>query len=113
MAKENLDALTGAAPAALGRTGAVRPEDGLLIGLHQRSSNIPSLAMTGMSYLRRAMVSALRAPGIRDRVDFEYLIAALAHGSGYERVASPGRSDRMIRHRAGYWANPGIPSVAR
>jgi len=31
---------------------------------------------------------------VSDRVVFEHLVAALVHGSGYERIASPGCSDR-------------------
>jgi hypothetical protein len=36
---------------------------------------------------------------IPDRLIFEHGIAALVHGSGYERIASPGGSDRSIRRR--------------
>ena len=36
---------------------------------------------------------------IPDRVVFEHVIAALVHGSGYERIASPGCSDATIRRR--------------
>lgn len=36
---------------------------------------------------------------VPDRVVAEHVVAALAHASGYERVASPGRSDRTIRGR--------------
>jgi Transposase DDE domain len=45
---------------------------------------------------------------IRDRVVFEHVVAALVHGSGYERVASPGCSDRTIRRRLKTWAAAGI-----
>jgi hypothetical protein len=34
-----------------------------------------------------------------DRVVFDHIIAALVHGSGYERIASPDCSDRTIRRR--------------
>lgn len=34
---------------------------------------------------------------IPDRLVFEHVIAALVHGSGSERIASPGCSDRTIR----------------
>jgi hypothetical protein len=44
-------------------------------------------------------------PRIPDRVVFEHVIAALVHGSDYERIASPGCSDRTIRHRVKYWAS--------
>lgn len=47
-------------------------------------------------------------PRTPDRVVFEHVIAALVHGSGYERVASPGCSDRTIRRRVKYWAQLGI-----
>ncbi|WP_330333206.1 IS5 family transposase [Streptomyces sp. NBC_00536] len=47
-------------------------------------------------------------PRIPDRVVFEHVIAALVHGSGYERIASPGCSDRTIRRRVKYWALLGI-----
>ena len=36
---------------------------------------------------------------IPDRIVFEHVIAALVHGSGYERIASPGCSDATIRRR--------------
>jgi hypothetical protein len=47
-------------------------------------------------------------PRITDRVVFGHVIAALVHGSGYERVAGPGCSDRTIRRRVRYWAQLGI-----
>ena len=37
-----------------------------------------------------------RMPG---RVVFEHVLAALVHGSGYERIANPGGSDRDYRLR--------------
>ena len=36
---------------------------------------------------------------ISDRVVFEPVVAAPVHGSGYERIASPGCSDATIRRR--------------
>ena len=39
---------------------------------------------------------------------FEHVVAALVHGSGYERIASPGCSDRTIRRLAKDWAERGI-----
>ena len=45
---------------------------------------------------------------IPDRVVFEHVIAALVHGSGYERIASAGCSDRTIRRRLQAWAAAGI-----
>ena len=47
-------------------------------------------------------------PRISDRVVFEHVVAALVHGSGYERIASPGCSDRTIRRRLKDWAGRGI-----
>lgn len=47
-------------------------------------------------------------PRIPDRIVFEHVIAALVHGSGYERIASPGCSDRTIRRRVKYWSQLGI-----
>jgi hypothetical protein len=44
---------------------------------------------------------------IPDRVVFDHVIAALVHGSGYERLASPGCSDRTIRRRLREWATAG------
>jgi hypothetical protein len=41
-------------------------------------------------------------------VVFEHVIAALVHGSGYERIASAGCSDRTIRRRLKAWAAAGI-----
>jgi transposase len=45
---------------------------------------------------------------IPDRVVFEHVVAALVHGSGYERIASPGCSDRTIRRRVHEWAVAGL-----
>jgi Transposase DDE domain len=45
---------------------------------------------------------------IGDRVVFEHVVAALVHGSGYERIATPGCSDRTIRRRLAEWAERGI-----
>jgi hypothetical protein len=44
---------------------------------------------------------------IPDRTVFEHILAALVHGSGYERIASPGCSDRTIRRRVKAWAKLG------
>src|SRR4051794_11088247 len=45
---------------------------------------------------------------VPDRVVFEHVVAALVHGSGYERIASPGCSDATIRRRLKEWAAAGI-----
>ena len=45
---------------------------------------------------------------IEDRVVFEHVIAALVHGSGYERIASRGCSDATIRRRLKEWAAAGL-----
>jgi transposase len=45
---------------------------------------------------------------IPDRVVFEHVVAALVHGSGYERIASPGCSDATIRRRLKEWARAGV-----
>jgi transposase len=45
---------------------------------------------------------------IPDRVVFEHVLAALVHGSGYERIASSGCSDRTIRRRVQQWAAAGL-----
>jgi hypothetical protein len=45
---------------------------------------------------------------VPDRVVFEHVVAALVHGSGYERVATVGCSDRTIRRRLKTWAAAGI-----
>ena len=45
---------------------------------------------------------------IPDRVVFEHVVAALVHGSGYERIASPGCSDATIRRRLQEWAALGL-----
>jgi transposase len=39
---------------------------------------------------------------------FEHVVAALVHGSGYERIASPGCSDRTIRRWVHAWAEAGL-----
>jgi Transposase DDE domain len=45
---------------------------------------------------------------VPDRVVFAHVIAALVHGSGYERIASAGCSDRTIRRRLHEWAMAGL-----
>jgi hypothetical protein len=45
---------------------------------------------------------------IPDRVVFDHVVQALVHGSGYERISSPGCSDRTIRRRVKLWAKMGI-----
>lgn len=45
---------------------------------------------------------------VPDRVVFDHVIAALVHGSGYERIATPGCSDRTIRRRLDDWARAGV-----
>jgi transposase len=47
-------------------------------------------------------------PRVPDRVVFEHVVAALVHGSGYERIASSGCSDRTIRRRLREWAEAGV-----
>jgi hypothetical protein len=45
---------------------------------------------------------------IADRVVFEHVIAALVHGSGYERIERPGCSEGTIRRRLKEWARAGM-----
>lgn len=45
---------------------------------------------------------------IPDRVVFDHVIASLVHGTGYERIATPGCSDRTIRRRVHAWAAAGL-----
>lgn len=45
---------------------------------------------------------------ISDRLVFDHVLAALVHGSGYERIASPGCSDRTIRRRVRGWTDAGL-----
>jgi transposase len=45
---------------------------------------------------------------VPDRLVFDHVVAALVHGSGYERIASPGCSDRTIRRRLHDWAAGGL-----
>jgi hypothetical protein len=45
---------------------------------------------------------------VPDRLVFEHVVAALVHGSGYERIASAGCSDRTIRRRLHEWAAAGL-----
>ena len=47
-------------------------------------------------------------PRSPDRVVVEHVIAALVHGSGYERIARPGCSDATIRRRLKEWASVGV-----
>ena len=45
---------------------------------------------------------------VADRVVFEHVLAALVHGSGYERIASEGCSDATIRRRLKEWSAAGL-----
>jgi transposase len=45
---------------------------------------------------------------IPDRVVFEHVVAALVHGSGYERIATGECSDTTIRRRIKTWAKAGL-----
>src|SRR5260370_4463266 len=45
---------------------------------------------------------------VSGRVVFEHVVAALVHGSGDERIATAGCSDRTIRRRLTAWAALGI-----
>lgn len=45
---------------------------------------------------------------VPDRVVFDHVVAALVHGSGYERIATRGCSDRTIRRRVRAWADAGL-----
>ncbi|WP_031036612.1 IS5 family transposase [Streptomyces sp. NRRL F-5650] len=45
---------------------------------------------------------------VPDRTVFEHVVLALVHGSGYERISTPGCSDRTIRRRVKEWAEQGI-----
>jgi len=48
---------------------------------------------------------------VSDRVVFGHVISALVHGSGYERIATPGCSDRTIRRRLAQWAGWGLAGL--
>jgi hypothetical protein len=50
-------------------------------------------------------------PRVPDRIVFEHVVAALVHGSGYERIASRGCSDRTIRRRVRAWAEAGLAAT--
>jgi transposase len=50
-------------------------------------------------------------PRIPDRIVFEQVVAALVHGSGYERIATAGCSDRTIRRRLHEWAKAGLAAT--
>lgn len=45
---------------------------------------------------------------IADRIVFEHVIAALVHGSGYERIASTACSATTIRRRVRLWSSLGL-----
>ncbi|MEV6022092.1 IS5 family transposase [Streptomyces sp. NPDC052036] len=49
---------------------------------------------------------------VPDGVVFDHIVLALVHGSGYERIATPGCSDRSIRRRVKQWAELGISEPA-
>jgi len=48
---------------------------------------------------------------IAARVVFEHVVAALVHGSGYERIATAACSERTIRRRVKAWAAAGLTEV--
>lgn len=48
---------------------------------------------------------------VPDRVVFDRVVDALVHGSGYERIAIPGCSDRTIRRRLSEWAAAGLAEM--
>lgn len=50
-------------------------------------------------------------PRIPDRVVFEHVVAALVHGSGYERIATAACSERTIRRRVKEWSAAGLTEV--
>jgi hypothetical protein len=45
---------------------------------------------------------------IPDRIIFDHIVAALVHGSGYDRLTGQGCSDRTIRRRLKQWAGAGL-----
>jgi len=47
-------------------------------------------------------------PRVPNRVVFDHVVAALVHGSGYERIATATCSDRTIRRRLHDWADLGL-----
>ena len=49
-----------------------------------------------------------RRPRVPDRVVCESVVAAPVHGSGCERIAPPGCSDRTVRRRVHAWAEAGL-----
>lgn len=71
-------------------------EFGALIGADERPEYAPSHPL------------GCHRHRVDDRVIFDCVIAALVHGSGYERVAVPGCSDRTIRRRLSDWAQQGV-----
>ena len=48
---------------------------------------------------------------VADRVVSEHVVDALLHGSGDERIASPGCSDRTTRRRLHAWAAAGLAAT--
>jgi transposase len=50
-------------------------------------------------------------PRVPDRVVFEHVVAALVHGSGYERIATSSCSDRTLRRRLKEWAATGVAEI--
>jgi hypothetical protein len=61
---------------------------------------------SGPSSTHRTCAAAHRRR-VPDRVVFDHVLAALVHGSGYERIALRGCSDRTVRRRLHEWAQAG------
>jgi hypothetical protein len=50
---------------------------------------------------------------VPDRMGFDHVVAALVHGAGDDRIASPGGSARTLRRRVRAWTDAGWPGGDR
>lgn len=82
------------------------PRTGVLIGLHQRSSNLPGSATSGMSYLCAAIVSGSRELSTRRRDALRLSTPSASGSAGLSGNASkmycPIRSSRVRRVASRY-----------
>lgn len=107
-----LDAAGGEVVGSLGRAPALGVEP---LGDLRCAQALPAQDRDALGELRVVAELLETGDGADDvvlggvpAVPGDHVVLALVHGSGYERIASPGCSDRTIRRRVKQWAELGI-----